>query len=101
MITIGRKNDPKAEYIGRGSPLGNPFRIHDYGSEVERDEVVEKYREYFEHGIKNNDAMLRELRRLYRIAANGDLILGCFCAPKKCHGEVIKKFLDDALNGRS
>ena len=94
MITIGRKNDRNAQYIGRGSPLGNPFRIHDYGSKVERDEVVEKYRQYFEREYKNNDAMLRELRRLYRIAANGDLILGCFCAPKRCHGEVIKEFLE-------
>lgn len=33
-------------YIGRGSPLGNPFPIQ-HGTDKDREYVIEKYREYF------------------------------------------------------
>jgi hypothetical protein len=96
MVIVGRKNDPNAQYIGRGSPLGNPFRIDNQASNsrTERDRVIKEYRRYFEQHWQKNDAMLKELRRLYRIAKQGTLVLGCFCAPKPCHGDVIKEFLE-------
>ena len=95
MIIVGRKQDPRAEYIGRGSPLGNPFVMRHEGM---RDEVCEQYEIWFaEQVANNNQRVLNELRRLYRIAAQGDLVLGCFCAPKRCHGETIKRFLEGYL----
>lgn len=95
MIIIGRKQDPRAEYIGRGSPLGNPFVMKHEGM---RDAVCELYEIWFaEQVAHNNQRVLNELRRLYKIAAQGDLVLGCFCAPKRCHGETIKRFLEGHL----
>lgn len=64
-------------YIGRGSPYGNPFKIGEDGTRVE---VIEKFRRY----VFNN----KELLNLIRTELPGkDLV--CYCAPKKCHGDII------------
>ena len=95
-IRVGRKHEPGAIYIGRGSPLGNPFVI---GRDGDRDEVIHRYRNWFAMKVKSQDSVvMAELRRLYRIHRDaGDLVLGCFCAPQACHGDVIKDFLDRYL----
>jgi len=94
-IVIGKKWDAGAQYIGRGSPLGNPFAMK---SEADRDAVCDQYQAWFDHKVKNGDErVMDELRRLYRLAKKGDLVLGCFCAPKRCHGETIKAFLETHL----
>lgn len=99
MIIIGRVG-PRAQYIGRSgkgvvSPLGNPFVI---GRDGTRDEVCDKYEVWFASKVAEKDpAVMGELRRLYRIAKEGDLVLGCFCAPARCHGETIKRFLEQHL----
>jgi hypothetical protein len=91
MITVVRKHEPDAQYIGRGSPLGNPFRMND---ERDRDRVCDQYQVWFNDKVAANDpVVMNELRRLYRLAAKGDLKLGCFCAPRRCHGDTIKRFL--------
>ena len=91
-IIVGRKWDAKAQYIGRGSPLGNPFAMK---SEADRDRVCDQYQVWFAQQVKDNNVLvMNELRRLYRIAKQGDLVLGCFCAPKRCHGLTIKAFLE-------
>ena len=41
--------------------------------------------------MKRYDSEARlELFRLVRLAKKGDLYLGCYCAPRACHGDVIK-----------
>ena len=44
-----------------------------------------------------NKKVIDELNRLYLIAKNGDLNLGCWCAPTPCHGDIIKELLDEKL----
>lgn len=96
MITIGKKWDKGSIYIGRGSPLGNPFVMQ---SEEDRDFVCDKYQEWFDTQInQKNEVVLKELRRIYNIAKYQDVILGCYCYPKRCHGETIKRFLDKYLD---
>ena len=79
------------EYIGRPSPLGNPFVI---GRDGTRDEVVAKYRkwlinEWFTH--QNGEPAL-ELRRLIdEYTLNNELTLICWCAPQLCHGDVLRQ----------
>ena len=91
-IRVGRRGEDRAQYIGRGSPLGNPFRMN---NENERDLVCDKYEAWFEQKVAERDPrVMNELRRLYAIAKQGDLILGCYCSPKRCHGETIKAFLE-------
>ena len=73
---------PDDVYIGRGSVWGNPFVI---GTDGDRDEVVEKYRTYLREQISNGSVKLSDLRQL-----RGKNLV-CFCAPLKCHGDVLKK----------
>lgn len=70
-------------YVGRPSKWGNPFS-HMKGTlacyQVKtRDEAVEKYKEW----ILKQDHLMRSLHELK------DKVLGCWCAPKKCHGDVL------------
>lgn len=74
-----------AVYIGRPTLLGNPYTI---GRDGSRDEVVEKYREYFARMLRQPGFVDRVLRYV------GDFDLACWCPPKPCHGEVILSWLN-------
>lgn len=83
------------EYIGRPSPLGNPFYMN---NEAMRDLVCDKYKDWFEKKLKDRDpAVLNELRRLHALGKQGPVKLVCYCAPRRCHGDTIKAFLDNPL----
>ncbi len=66
-------------YIGRPSKWGNPFTIGVHGN---REEVIAKYEEYLLH----NDYLLESLHELH------NKVLGCWCAPAACHGDVLAKY---------
>jgi len=68
-------------YIGRGSKWGNPFEI---GVDGNRKEVIDKYRQY----ILTRDDLIDTLSEL------NDKVLGCWCKPKACHGDVLKELID-------
>lgn len=70
------KRAPHDVYIGRPSKWGNPFRI---GRDGTRAEVIAKYRAYL-LGSPVLMAALPELR---------GKVLGCWCAPQACHGDVL------------
>jgi hypothetical protein len=63
-------------YIGRPSKWGNPFAV---GRDGARAECIELYELYL---LENEQLMaaLGELR---------GLVLGCWCAPRPCHGDVL------------
>jgi hypothetical protein len=72
-------------YIGRGcaphpnklsSNLGNPFII---GLDGDRGEVIQKHLQYLEQ----NPHLFEEILKLK------GLRLGCWCAPKACHGDIL------------
>ena len=97
MIEVVNKyRQPNHVYCGRGSALGNPFNMN---GEAMRDEVCDKYEEYFneEVNVKKNPAMLAQLRVIWKQAKAGDVNLGCFCAPKRCHCDTIKIFIESKL----
>jgi len=64
-------------YIGRPSKWGNPFPLED---ESERLEVIEQYRRWILMQPKLLAVILEELE---------GKVLGCWCAPKPCHGNVL------------
>ena len=72
-------------YIGRPSQFGNPFSVKKYG----REGCIKKYREYFYKRIKEDVKFKEEVLKLK------DKVLGCFCKPLACHGDVIKEYLDN------
>lgn len=72
-------------YIGRPSKWGNPFSI---GKDGTREEVIKKYKKWI---LKQPKLMniLNELK---------DKILGCFCHPKQCHGDVLIQLIENGEN---
>lgn len=104
MITVINKYQKpnSGEYIGRSSPLGNPYS-HISGTKAQfmvhdRDEAVAHFEAWLEVQIRErNWVVINELNRLLKLAKEGDLELRCFCAPKRCHGDVIKEFLEAQL----
>ena len=68
-------------YIGRPSKWGNPFAI---GRDGNRKEVIEKYRQW----IRTQPALMKALPELK------GKVLGCWCAPRACHGYVLIEFVN-------
>lgn len=58
-------------YVGRPSKWGNPFAI---GRDGERDAVI----------------VLEDCKRELR-----NKVLGCWCAPKRCHAEVLVELANE------
>lgn len=96
IIIVNKHHGKSGEYIGRGSPLGNPFVI---GKDGSREQVIAKYRIWLNEQImRKNPVVLDELNRLGNKAIDEKgLALQCFCYPKPCHGEVIKEKLVKAM----
>jgi hypothetical protein len=78
-------------YIGRGSRFGNPFKI---GEDGNRDEVISLYAYYFEEKLEGEPGFREAVEAL-----RGKK-LGCYCAPKRCHGDVIVEYLEGLEDGR-
>jgi hypothetical protein len=68
-------------YIGRPSKWGNPFEI---GKDGNRSEVIQKY----EAWILTQPQLLADLPELK------GKILGCWCAPSSCHGDVLARLVE-------
>jgi hypothetical protein len=68
--------------IDRYSEFGNPFWLDSDGT---RDEVCDGYIEYFKHKRSLHEKV-KELK---------GKVLGCHCAPLRCHGEHLKELAND------
>lgn len=99
---VNKHHGTKGIYIGRGSPLGNPYVIDANHS---RDWVINEYRAYLKRKIHSNDHKIcTALNLICDEVLKGPVNLVCYCAPKPCHGDVIKEFILTAIgeitNGR-
>ena len=89
MTTVVNRKYCKFDvYIGRGSKWGNPYS-HRVGSKANyivdtRKEAIEKYREY----IMSNLYLLGDICELK------DKVLGCYCKPLSCHGDVLVELVE-------
>jgi hypothetical protein len=70
-------------YIGRPSKWGNPFVVGKHGT---REQVIERY----ERWLLGNDALMAALPELR------GKVLGCWCAPRACHGDVLVRLASAA-----
>src|SRR5262249_55914272 len=60
-----------------------------------------KYDRWLSWEVAERGEAHRELRRLAGIARTGELVLVCWCAPEKCHGEVIRSEIESINHPRN
>lgn len=87
------KKEPYNVYIGRPSKWGNPFTHLNNGTLAKfkvttREEAVEKYEEW----IRQQPQLLADLHEL------DGKVLGCWCKPKSCHGDILVKLINEQKN---
>ena len=82
MTLVVKIPAPYDVYIGRPSIWGNPFVI---GRDGDRATVLQKYGAYLSRHPQLVERARRELR---------GKILGCYCAPLPCHGDLLKELVE-------
>lgn len=112
MVKVVNKRTHKPQpgqvdvYIGRGSPLGNPW-THIKGRMTlarhvadSKDDAIEKciYWQSIQLEDEKSD-QYKEFRRIVKIAMDNDVNLVCYCAPARCHGDHIKRLIEN-LTGK-
>ena len=92
VVIVNRRTAGRVEagtirvYIGRPSKYGNEFVI---GRDGTRSDVIRKYEETVDRGI---------VKDLVELAKDGErLELECWCSPAPCHGNVLKKWIEEGL----
>ena len=106
MIYIGNLHKGHEDTLRKGlvircdrghSVLCNPFNV---ANESQRDWSCEQFQKYFDKKVqeKTDTAFMNELRRIYQLALKQDIVLACWCYPKRCHTMTIKAYLDKFLN---
>lgn len=70
-------------YVGRPTKWGNPFHMKD---ERDRDGVVRRYEEWI--------AQHPDLARAAKAELRGR-DLGCWCAPRRCHADVLLRIANE------
>ena len=85
MKVVHCKREKYDIYIGRPSKWGNPYTI---GRDGTREEVIEKYEKY----LLNSSELLASLPELI------GKTLGCWCAPKACHGDILVRCAEELVH---
>jgi hypothetical protein len=85
MSVVHCKKEKYDVYIGRPSKWGNPFEI---GKDGTREEVIEKY----ELWLRDQPDLIRSIPEL------SGKTLGCWCAPKECHGDVLVRLASASIS---
>jgi hypothetical protein len=75
-LVVHCKKEKYDVYCGRPSIWGNPFEI---GKDGTRKQVIEKYKKY----LLANEELLDKIQELR------GKVLGCWCAPKSCHCDIL------------
>lgn len=92
LVNVSRHGKENVRMIDRDTRFGNPFRLEEDGGDYTRDESVDRYETWFKEKIKEDEhfrVAVEELR--------GET-LGCWCKPKRCHGDVILAYLRGNLD---
>lgn len=84
MRVVHCKKESFDVYIGRPGEFGNPFKVGPHGF---IEQVLEKFEAYARE-------CLMEL--IAELPAN--TVLGCWCSPGPCHGDIIIKLWNEIHN---
>jgi hypothetical protein len=85
-------------YIGRPSALGNPFPITD---DCSREQSIKQYAGWLtkqiDEGNRKVIGALEHIASLTQDASGEAVQLVCYCAPKACHGDLIRQVVIKAI----
>jgi predicted secreted protein len=81
IVFIDKKRFPQTDSI-----WANPFKIK---ANQTRLEVITQYETYIRHKLTNDAQLVQQLLELK------GKILGCWCHPEPCHGDVLLKLIDE------
>jgi hypothetical protein len=98
MITVrNKKRGARGIYVGRPSPLGNPFAMQ---GEATSAAVIQAYEDWLaEQLLDPSSPASIEIYRLSELARKQDVCLVCWCAPKACHADSIKRTIEAINSG--
>lgn len=95
---VNIKSDPYDVYIGRAGKgqdgyFGNPYRIGGYCQRCElllpeAKDAVRCFKHYFLERLRTDHSF-----KIAVLSLDGK-VLGCFCKPGPCHGDVIAEWLE-------
>ena len=89
-------NHPDYVYIGRGSKYGNPFSHLGFSTAhvkvANRNEAIEKYTLWVNGFIDIPGLKPPTKEDIVKLKGK---ILGCFCKPLPCHGDVLKSLAEE------
>lgn len=75
--------------VGNKGWLGNPFILEKHGGDYTREESIKKFKEKFYEKLKNDPEFKQAVKQLK------GKVLGGWCKPKACHGDVIVEYLEE------
>ena len=91
------------QYIGRPSPLGNPYSHLDNSRRgtikvATREEAIRLYDEWFEKQWTDYTEVAEAVDDLVdQYLATSKMYLVCWCAPAACHGDIVKKSMEEII----
>ena len=116
MRVVHVKKEAYTDYIGRWhpdgfeqSPLANPHRVGEPckvcskpGKPVthERGTTLTLYEAWLRNQWKqgaDNPARQELMRLAQRVADGEDVVLGCWCHPRACHGEILTNVIQTLI----
>lgn len=95
-IVVNKYKQSYDVYIGRGSYWGNPYtHIKDKTTKASfivetREESIIRYKDHLRFLCQED-----KRKFLHELASLEGKILGCFCKPKPCHGDVILEVFNE------
>ena len=89
VTVVNIKHSPYDVLIDRRTIFGNPFPEWKWG----REECIRRFETYFWQRIERDPAWKAELLKIRERGKNGEVCLGCHCAPLPCHGDIYVAFL--------
>jgi hypothetical protein len=84
--------------VDRTNPvLGNEHILHNQNDAGERDRVIEAYAADLAADLMARGPMSREIEALGERVGRGErLALRCWCAPRKCHADLLARLVAKA-----
>lgn len=89
MTVVHLKRDAYDVRIDRQTAWGNPFVL---GHDGDRDEVIAKYLQWVTTSSDPTATWIRD--NVHKLHGK---ILGCWCAPHSCHGDVLLVLAEQAV----